>query len=44
MKRSEILVAGAGAAGLMAALELSKAGKRVTLLEPAIALAEGFTQ
>jgi monoamine oxidase len=33
MKNTDIIIIGAGAAGLMAAYELSKAGKKVTLLE-----------
>jgi phytoene dehydrogenase-like protein len=33
MQKSEILVIGAGATGLMAARELAKAGKKVTVLE-----------
>ncbi|MDB5023077.1 MAG: FAD-dependent oxidoreductase [Mucilaginibacter sp.] len=33
MKNADILIIGAGAAGLMAAYALSKAGKRVTILE-----------
>src|SRR5882757_56541 len=33
MKNADILIIGAGAAGLMAAHELSKAGKRVIILE-----------
>lgn len=33
MKNTEVLIIGAGAAGLMAAYTLSKAGKKVTILE-----------
>ena len=33
MKNTEIIVVGAGAAGLMVARELSKAGKKVIILE-----------
>jgi len=33
MKNADVIIIGAGAAGLMAAYELSKAGKQVILLE-----------
>ncbi|MEO6149610.1 MAG: NAD(P)/FAD-dependent oxidoreductase [Mucilaginibacter sp.] len=33
MKKTEVLIIGAGAAGLMAAYQLTKAGKKVTVLE-----------